>query len=951
MAGRKFDFIAPGVRVREIDNTARQRTGEGVGPTLIVRSERGPGMKPIQVQSFSEYIDIFGYPFPGGAVDDGWRDQNKSAPSYGGYAAQAWLLNSSPCNVVRLLGIEHQDATTAGKAGWETKDSAGSANGLGSTNADGGAYGLFICDSASAGTPVTGTLAAVFYITEGSIALSGTLRGTTDVPTTGSAVFVKSVGADREFKAIVYDKNGAVVKETAFNFNQSSSRFIRKVFNTNPTLTNAAITNSDQLVNYWVGQTYERTLDDVLASSSAGTNYAVLLGLRGDSASKEGSDFRYPSQAAQTGWYFAQDLQVVSGNVNSYDPNNMTKLFRFHGINNGEWESRNLKISIEDLKAPTETNKFGTFTVTVRMADDSDNAPKIVERFTNCNLNSNSPNYLAEKIGDVYHTWDSGENVYVQRGSRANRSRFIRVEMAEVVESNAVPSETLPFGVYGPVRHKGFSIFSGSTDFKVYGASLAEAPSFSDAHAQGGTLPICRARQTQVAVDVGAVQMTASFKFPAPSLRADSTEGNLSSPKQAYFGLTTSKEGSNRFDASYRDVVYPLPRSYDTFAPGTSTEYAWVFSLDDLSGSGTNHAAYSSGSRAAGTSLTAVYGDYKEVLDRGFNKFTAPLFGGFDGLDITEKDPFRNTLLDDKTEETSYAYASVKRAMDAIRHAEDVETKILCMPGLTNEGLTNHLMNVADERQDCVAIIDLPGTYIPSHENTNPESSRLGSIDTLISQKNSRGLSTSRAAAYHPWLLCRDDQTNKAFWAPPSIGGLQAIAYTEANAGIFIAPAGTDRGGLSKIPGVKIVDVREKLRQKDMNKLAQAKINSIAKFPGSGIAVWDQITFYEEESALTQLDIRFLSDYLKRELEKMALDVVFEKNVKKTWNTFKTRADKLLENVRSRQGIVWYDFQLDESTTTPDLIDRNIMYAKLFILPAQSIRHIEIELNLRGAVG
>ena len=43
------------------------------------------------------------------------------------------------------------------------------------------------------------------------------------------------------------------------------------------------------------------------------------------------------------------------------------------------------------------------------------------------------------------------------------------------------------------------------------------------------------------------------------------------------------------------------------------------------------------------------------------------MYGGPDGLNITEKNPFRNTLLDGKTETSNYAYNSVKESIDIVR--------------------------------------------------------------------------------------------------------------------------------------------------------------------------------------------------------------------------------------------------------------------------------------------
>ena len=39
----------------------------------------------------------------------------------------------------------------------------------------------------------------------------------------------------------------------------------------------------------------------------------------------------------------------------------------------------------------------------------------------------------------------------------------------------------------------------------------------------------------------------------------------------------------------------------------------------------------------------------------------------------------------------------------------------------------------------------------------------------------------------------------------------------------------------------------------------------------------------------------------------------------------------------------WLSLILDESTTTPDLIDQNILYAKIMVKPARAIEFIAID--------
>ena len=86
---RSFKFISPGIFINEIDNSELPALPEDMGPVIIGRTERGPGMRPIKVSSFSEFIQVFGNPIPGGRSGDVWRDGNYLAPTYAAYAAQA----------------------------------------------------------------------------------------------------------------------------------------------------------------------------------------------------------------------------------------------------------------------------------------------------------------------------------------------------------------------------------------------------------------------------------------------------------------------------------------------------------------------------------------------------------------------------------------------------------------------------------------------------------------------------------------------------------------------------------------------------------------------------------------------------------------------------------------------------------------------------------------------
>ena len=929
MPVKSFKFISPGIFINEIDNSQLPAVGAELGPVIIGRTERGPAMRPVKVNSFSEFVEVFGNPIAGGQGGDIWRDGNYTTPTYASYAAQAYLRNSNAATVVRLLGAEQSGLAdgAAGKAGWET-----TLQNTDTATTNGGAYGLFVFESGSSVTSgsnspaVDGVLAAVWYLTTGSIELSGTTREGT-VAQSSACLYRPSGG---EYKAVILGAGTNVSQEVSFNFTPSSSKYIRKVFNTDPTLTNSAITDTAQVETYWLGSTYEGHLANVVGAISGddGT-HAAILGL--DSGTVSAANFEAGFQAAQTPWIISQDVGASA----NYQAENMTKLFKFHTLDAGEDEQKKLKISIADIKASTSVDEpWGSFSVLVRDARDNDNAPVVLERYSSVNLNPDSNNYIARAIGDQYLTWDDTERRHRVYGNYLNASKYIRVEMNEGVTDALL----LPFGSFGPVRMKQWTWASGSAapeDVWVRGGEDIRLPASASVFLDVG-----------VSGSLSPSDFTANVYYPAIPLRASASAGGLSNPKNAYFGIDTTQNGNNRHDSSYSDVVRMLPVELDSFATTTSTEYSYMFSLDDVSASSDTGVAigvWVSGSRLAGDSWTSS--SYKGVLDQGYNRFTVPLCGGYDGLDITEKDPFNYTrALADGTDSTKYAYYSAKRAIDTVADPEVVEYNLMTMPGIYHAGLTSHMMEVCESRGDALAVVDLDSGYRTSAESTAAIADRVGSVSTAITNLTTRGLNSSYGCAYYPWVQINDSISNSLLWAPPSIVALGTFSSSQRKSELWFAPAGFTRGGLTEgSAGIGVIQTRERLTSKDRDNLYEANINPIASFPAEGIVIFGQKTLQVTPSALDRINVRRLMIYVKKEISRMAATVLFDQNVPATWNRFLSKADPFLRSVQARLGLSDFRIILDESTTTADLVDRNVMYAKIFLKPARSIEFIALD--------
>jgi hypothetical protein len=986
MSVKSFKFVSPGVFVNEIDNSQLPVQPEDMGPVIIGRAERGPGMVPVKINSFAEFVETFGEPIAGSQASDAWREGNRLGPTYGAFAAQAYLKNGSPVTFVRLLGEAHPNAgstAATGAAGWSMDgafaikvDDDGNAATGGSTAAviytnsttaptaqmSGDDIKITITPETT-GTPATAAIGGVTIadtfttndletntvtlVIEHAMGLGGANSTitfdkdvATDTGTTSLVIGVSDVADDddaalgatietainaalsgvtanynditrilslvkddgevtTDFLALTGAGALSVTSEAQgtdavaaadgtaesfiVNFDRNSKKYIRNVLNTNPTLANSAITDSP--VSYFLGATFDQFVGESVTGKINSVDVKDL-GAAYQNNLVGASPAASPFVLSQ----YTGSPASLSGALTS---TSLTKLFRIHSLYSGEWEQKNFKISIVDVKGPSnDFVKYGTFSVVVRDAKDSDASPVVYERFSNVNLDPASPRFIGAVIGDMKMEWRESEKRYIHTGEHPNQSRFVRVELASDVASGAANAELLPFGFDIP---------------------------------------------SHTAID------SVSPKF---SLRGNTkNDPKLSSPKDACFGITTDRPDSiGRFDESYSDIVRPLNGTEDMFA-GTE-----LFSLDLIKKDGVN-AEFTAGSLNARTSINSASGaTYESVLLEGFDKFTMPLCGGRDGLDITQIEPFCDDITSGASANTNYAYNSISKAIDTIADPEVVECNLMSIPGVATPGLTGKLISVCENRGDALAIIDIENDYKPRGWDTSSESARLPSVSQAVSSLKARGLSSSYGCAFFPWVQVTDDINNRNVWMPPSVVALGTMASSAAKSELWFAPAGFTRGGLSGgAGGLPVSQVRLRLNSKDRDALYEANINPIAQFPAEGIVVFGQKTLQFTPSALDRINVRRLMIFVKKEISRMAATTLFDQNVQATWNRFLGKANPFLASVKSRFGLTEYKIILDETTTTAELIDRNIMYAKVFLKPARAIEFIAIDFTITNS--
>ena len=276
---------------------------------------------------------------------------------------------------------------------------------------------------------------------------------------------------------------------------------------------------------------------------------------------------------------------------------------------------------------------------------------------------------------------------------------------------------------------------------------------------------------------------------------------------------------------------------------------------------------------------------------------------------------------------------------------EMLQYNVIAMPGVTQNLVTNHLLDMVEERADALAIVDLPFVYTADTENSaSAESRNSFTVAQAINDLQARNINNSYGAAYYPWVLIQDTINNRTLWAPPSVAAMGALSTTDRIAAPWFAPAGFSRGGLSEgAAGIPVLEVSRRLTSDDRDDLYEANINPIAKFPAEGIVIFGQKTLQQTASALDRINVRRLLIFLKREISFIASRLIFAPNTRDTWTRFTQQATPVLDSVRSQFGIEDFRLILDESTTTPDMIDRNIIYAKLIVKPTRSAEYFAID--------
>ena len=598
--------------------------------------------------------------------------------------------------------------------------------------------------------------------------------------------------------------------------------------------------------------------------------------------------------------------------------NKVYKLFKFISISDGDTANVEVKISIANLSFNNMT-----FDVLVRNFFDTDANPVVIEKFTNCNMDPGSNNFVAKKIGS-------------SNGEYALISKYVMIELAD-----EAPIDAIPCGFYGYTQREYEST-----------ANISPVPQFKTKYYFPGEV----------------------IYNPPFGTTANATESAGDIVRRSYLGFS-SQFGIDESFLSYKGTQNPA-NWVSAALPVEGQAWNYLsrgFHMDSGATVVTIANSYQTSGQTAFECGVADFRTDPETQENPYyfiysRKYTVCFAGGFDGWDIyrefrTNQDRFQlgaSGYLAGASSSTRYPTATgdglFKRIIVNNNTQDFANTDyyayLLGILTFSNPEATNinvfatssidyvNNSNLVEEAIDMVQYSRADSVYIattPDYLMYTPDGTN--SLDIIYPQEavdnlDNTGIDSNYTATYYPWILVRDTVNNTQIYLPPTGEVCRNLALTDNIAFPWFASAGYTRGLVNSIKA------RTKLTQEDRDTLYQGRINPIATFSDVGTVIWGNKTLQVADTALNRLNVRRLLLQARKLISAVAVRLLFEQNDQIVRQQFLDSVNPILDSIRRDRGL--YDFRVTVSSTPEDL-DRNTLVGKIYLKPTKALEFIDIE--------
>ena len=1001
----ELTFQSPGVSAREIDLTGPTSIEPvGIPAGIISTTEKGPAFVPMIQPTENDYRVRFGDPVenikfgPLSAFE--WLKNQQSLVQLRVLGAGDGLqrttsgLNTGKVNSAGFIVGERQpQASLSGALGTNTY-AVSSSSGPTAHGSPGRTYFLGCFMSQSTNSTVltdaglmqnnfpTPIVRGVLLAASGVILTLSSSKTTSTVPSSTKAAsfsagtvsgwYTGSLNLSASKQEFVMFLNGHKGTDPQYpnyytaSFDTTAPNYFTSLFNQDPLKLEEAghlLYASFDIAPSLAVPTGSRIVLAASGSSALGAGYEDIAFLVNGSSTThnsgstvipnyEGFEDRY--QTASTPWFISQKFGGVAIN-----------LFKIHSLSDGEIGNTQVKISIENISPSNNTtNLYGTFDILVRDYNDTDANKIVLEQWRNVSLDPTSIRYIAKVIGDTFtkFNFDTDENSQKLEttGEFQNRSRYIRVEMADQVSSGEAPETSLPMGFRGPsfIATSGSLVTGSSTDSTYYNKpdplfDIVQMPVPYRTN-------ITRGSSSSQTVDRGLYwgvqfEKVVSATEPNSSNIQNRTIDSFTKYFPTYQSVWTNvliKDNNGAADSSTQGIVDNDRFNNNQFSlEKIKIRYNSSSGLPDL----TNLKYWTyirQGGIATDTSGLTRALTVSDLLDpgtRAVSKFTVYLNGGFDGVRIFNSDSkfLTNNAIVEEINNSTRGYTNgptVKaylKAIDIMKDTNEVDIQLLTIPGIRNSYVTDYAsMAVENDRFDCFYIMDIEekdtlNTLVTDNETQNT------SVKFTANGFRTRGLNTSCAGVYFPDVMIRDRINGVVERVPPSVAVLGAFGKNDSIGHPWFAPAGFARGALDSVQETAIP-----LSRANMDSLYSVNINPIVAFPGQGPAVWGQKTCLNSQSSLERVNVRRMLLAIRREVKKVSNSIMFEPLREETLSRFSALINPILKRVQDQGGLDNYKVLVNTQTTTQADIDNKTIKGQIVIIPTHTVEFLSVDFVL-----
>jgi hypothetical protein len=905
-----FVFTSPGIKFRERDLSFVTRNVGITNLGLVGETIKGPAFEPVFIEDQGQFKNKFGGQtikrFPSGKLQ-------YELP----YVANAYLEESSQLYVTRVLGLSGYDAGTA----WAITLDAGvdpSTTGETSTVVTGSALftnnvylGTSLYATGDTGsyfsgftkvssTSFSGNLVEFTATTYSASTGGGTVATkTTTLSGTSYSNYENMVVAVIRSRGYVQD-NINLAPETVFNastltisgnttvvgsgnlfgqftlnaskpadsedvpesyvvnLNPNSSSFISNVL---------GITPKDKNNKIWVEAVYP---DLIKKLDADGFGYGINTTMI-EATTDIFTNYRTQFKTPESPWVVSQLMG-----------NEISRLFKFISISDGNSANQEIKTSIANIKPETLE-----FDVIIRDFNDTDANPIVLETFTRCTMVKGLTNYVGQRIGTSDGEYDLLSN-------------YVMIEIADNIPDGSFPAgfEGYMFNNYS-TSNTGAGV-TGVEPKIFYKTSYLDSENINKTY-----LGISPAGYSGTGLTGSGINQN-MFNFNGYKNGGSNTASGYTKTKGfhmdsgatgTYFTDTQFEVGEGQFR-----TVSDINSSTDTYYNIKTRKFTFNFS--------------------GGFDGWDVHRNSRSYVD-GFQ-----INGIWDGVaaNVTPKNDFQ----------------AWQTAINTFSNPEEVTINLFATPGLNwsdNNILVQETIDmIENERTDTLYIIDSPDVTISTEIGQGkPDILASNEIVDLIDLAN---LDSSYATTYFPYIQIRDTQNNANVYIPPTGEVVKAMAFTDNTSFPWFAPAGLNRG----VTDARKSKYKLSLDARDI--LYNGRINPIADFAESGTAIFGQKTLQVRESALDRINVRRLLLQIKVLISNIATRLIFEQNDQATVDQFLSKANPVLDTIKRERGLQEFKITMDDTNNTPETRDRNELYGEIFLKPTRTLEYLGITFTI-----